>query len=143
MASWQTPKTDWNGDSADGTYTGDYFNATDFNRIKNNLNYLREIAVKIYADFEITEMSPDKSFADYAYADEFNVIEDNLETVNTKTLKKSYGATKHFVENGLFIDATELNRIEKAEQDLCEHFMNQLYGRRTFTMNFGINNSSI
>lgn len=36
--AWQTPKTDWHGatDSA-GNYTGDRFNAADFNRIKTTL----------------------------------------------------------------------------------------------------------
>lgn len=42
--SWSTPKTDWNGETVDGVYTGDRFNAVDFNRIKNNLEYLRELA---------------------------------------------------------------------------------------------------
>ena len=35
--SWSTPKTDWNGETVDGVYPGDRFNAVDFNRIKNNL----------------------------------------------------------------------------------------------------------
>ena len=39
--AWTTPKTDWYGVmSQDGDYTGDYFNATDFNRICGNLPVL-------------------------------------------------------------------------------------------------------
>lgn len=46
-AVWQTPKTDWTGTTtSSGEYVGDRFNATDFNRIKNNLDYLRELAIK-------------------------------------------------------------------------------------------------
>ena len=45
--SWSAPKTDWNGETVDGVYTGDRFNAVDFNRIKNNLEYLRELAIKM------------------------------------------------------------------------------------------------
>ena len=45
--SWSTPKTDWNGETVDGVYTGDRFNAVDFNRIKNNLEYLRELAINM------------------------------------------------------------------------------------------------
>lgn len=41
--AWITPKTDWYGVmSQDGDYTGDYFNATDFNRICGNLTWLRD-----------------------------------------------------------------------------------------------------
>ena len=48
--AWTTPKTDWYGvtNPSDGVYTGDRFNAVDFNRIKNNLTYLRELALKMY-----------------------------------------------------------------------------------------------
>ena len=43
--AWQTPKTDWHGAvDANGVYSGDRFNAADFNRIKNNLTYLRGVA---------------------------------------------------------------------------------------------------
>ena len=47
--AWTTPKTDWYGvtNPSDGVYTGDRFNAVDFNRIKNNLTYLRELALKM------------------------------------------------------------------------------------------------
>jgi len=38
MAEWITPKTDWYGErDEEGVYSGDRFNATDFNRIKNNI----------------------------------------------------------------------------------------------------------
>ena len=51
---WQTPKTDWYGSvDANGHYEGDRFNAVDFNRIKNNLEYLREMAIKMYKEFSI------------------------------------------------------------------------------------------
>ena len=51
---WQTPKTNWYGSvDANGHYEGDRFNAVDFNRIKNNLEYLREMAIKMYKEFSI------------------------------------------------------------------------------------------
>ena len=46
--AWITPKTDWYGEVVDGVYVGDRFNASDYNRIKNNLSYLRELAVQMY-----------------------------------------------------------------------------------------------
>lgn len=63
--SWSTPKTDWNGETVDGVYTGDRFNAVDFNRIKNNLKYLRELAIKMYDEFAIQSVGSDKTVKDY------------------------------------------------------------------------------
>ena len=37
--AWITPKTDWHGEVTDGIYTGDRFNASDYNRIKNNIAF--------------------------------------------------------------------------------------------------------
>ena len=51
---WTTPKTDWQGaTNAEGVYIGDRFNAADFNRIKNNLQYLRDLAIKMYDEFSL------------------------------------------------------------------------------------------
>ena len=75
--SWSTPKTDWNGETVDGVYTGDRFNAVDFNRIKNNLEYLRELAIKMYNEFAIQSVGSDKTVKDYFYADEINALEGN------------------------------------------------------------------
>ena len=63
--SWSTPKTDWNGETVDGVYTGDRFNAVDFNRIKNNLEYLRELAIKMYDEFAIQSVGCEKTVKDY------------------------------------------------------------------------------
>lgn len=57
--AWSTPKTDWNGETVDGVYIGDRFNAVDFNRIKNNLEYLRELAIKMYEEFSMLESGTD------------------------------------------------------------------------------------
>ena len=78
--AWQNPKIDWYGrENPDGTYSGDRFNAADFNRIKNNIQYLRDIAVKMYDNFEIVSLGEDRTASDYFYADEINQIESNLE----------------------------------------------------------------
>lgn len=138
MAEWQTPKTDWYGETVDGVYTGDRFNAVDFNRIKNNLIYLRDLAIKMYKEFDIATVSNDKSYGDYPYADEINTIESNLETINSNTLNRSYGDSRKYNDNGAFIDYTELNRIESAELDLYNRLSNQRDGRRMFTWNFGM-----
>lgn len=136
--AWTTPKTDWYGITVDGVYTGDRFNATDFNRIKNNLAYLRDLAVTMYGEFAITSVSADKTAADYFYADEINKMEQNLVTINAKTLKQSYGAAPTYSDNGKTMDYTELNRLEGAILDLYDKLTNQSNGRRMFEFNLGI-----
>lgn len=137
--AWTTPKTNWNGDSAaDGTYIGDRFNAVDFNRIKNNLDYLRELAIKLYDEFAINALGSDRTPADYFYADEINRLEENLTTFNNKTLRRSYGTAPTYVDNGRTMDFTELNRLESAMLDLYDRLTNQSEGRRMFQWNFGI-----
>lgn len=136
---WQTPKTNWYGAvDANGVYTGDRFNAADFNRIKNNLQELRDLAVRLYDEFDIVSVGADKTVKDYFYADEINQLEANLNTINSKTLKRSYGATPTYMENGNTMDFAELNRLEGAILDLYEKIKNQVEGRRTFQWNFGI-----
>lgn len=137
--AWTTPKTNWNGNSAaDGTYIGDRFNAVDFNRIKNNLDYLRELAIKMYDEFEIQALGSDRTPADYFYADEINQLEENLNTINWNTLRRSYGAAPIYVDNGNTMDFVELNRLESAMLDLYDRLTNQSEGRRMFQWNFGI-----
>lgn len=137
--AWITPKTNWNGDTAaDGTYIGDRFNAVDFNRIKNNLDYLRELAIKLYDEFAINDLGSDRTPADYFYADEINQLEENLTIINNNTLKRHYGTAPTYVNNGRTMDFTELNRLESAILDLYDRLTNQSEGRRKFQWNFGI-----
>lgn len=136
--AWTTPKTDWYGAVVNGVYTGDRFNAVDFNRIKNNLVYLRDLAVKVYEEFSITAVGADKTTADYFYAEEINKMEQNLATINAKTLKMSYGTAPTYTDNGRTMDYAELNRLEGAILDLYDKLTNQYEGRRKFKWNFGM-----
>ena len=106
---WTTPKTDWYGVSEDGVYRGDRFNAVDFNRIKK----------------------------DFFYADEINKLEENLVTITSNTIKRSYGSAPTYVDNGNTMDFEELNRLEGAILDLYNRLTNQSEGRRMLTWNFG------
>ena len=136
--AWSTPKTDWNGETVDGVYIGDRFNAVDFNRIKNNLEYLRELAIKMYEEFSIQSLGSDRTPKDFFYADEINALEDNLKTINNNSLKRSYCNVPVYVDNGNTMDFKELNRLESAILDLYEKLTNEYEGRRMFTWNFGM-----
>lgn len=137
--AWETPKTDWYGATdADGNYAGDRFNAADFNRIKNNLDYLRELAIKLYEEFSLVSLGEERTPVDYFYADEINQLEENLNTVNDNTLQRSYGTAPTYVDNGNVMDYVELNRLEGAILDLYDRLINESEGRRMFTWNFGM-----
>lgn len=136
--SWETPKTDWYGAVVDNVYTGNRFNYTDYNRIKNNLVYLRNLAIKMYDEFSINDVGSDKSVAEYYYAEEINQMEENLEIINSHTLAREYGDTPTYADNGNTPDYTELNRLESAILDLYDRLSNQSEGRRTFEWNFGV-----
>lgn len=111
--SWITPKTDW--------VASDRFNITDYNRIRNNISFLHEEAVKVFGGFNIEDMGEDIStytaMWDYQM---FNAIEDNIDILNEHMLKESYGAKKTYYENGVFINYEELNRIESASLRMYE-----------------------
>ena len=136
---WETPKTDWHYElDSEGLYVGDRFNASDFNRIKNNLEYLRGLAIKMYDDFTIHALGADRTPKDYFYADEINQLEENLNTINSNSIKGAYGFAPSYTANGNIMDFAELNRLEGAILDLYDKLSNQNDGRRTFTWNFGM-----
>lgn len=142
--AWQMPKTDWYGGlDANGKYKGDRFNAADYNRIKNNLIYLRELAITMYEDFSIETVSADKTTADLFYAEEINTMERNLDAINNATIKRNYGTRVTFIANGNTPVYTELNRLESAILDLYDKLHNQHEGRRMFTWNFGMKGGTL
>lgn len=105
--SWQQPKTDWMAD--------DRFNIDDYNRIKENLEYLHEKAQNLYHIFQVEDLGANKAdYSEYFYADEFNAFESNLDTINNNIFSQGIGVKQTFFDNGPFIDWEELNRIESA-----------------------------
>ncbi len=142
--AWSTPKTDWFGSTdSEGVYTGDRFDAVDFNRIKNNLEYLRTLAIKMYDDFSINALGQDREYSDYFYADEINKLEENLVTINEHSLNRSYGTSPTYSDNTPVMDFTELNRLESAILDLYDRLTNQSDGRRMFMWNFGMKGGTL
>ncbi len=104
---WITPKTDW------GQPT-DRLDAPNYNRIKNNLVYLHELAQELYRMFPVGDMGPDKTYSSFYYADEINMLADNLELINTNTYPLDIGEKKVYMQNQTFVGWDDLNRIESA-----------------------------
>lgn len=104
---WQDPKTNWQ--------STDYFNFSDYNRIKNNIAYLRELALELFVDFPYEEMGEDKnSYAQYPYADEFTLMEENLEKIRQNTFAFDKSESKEWYENMLTPNYEDFNRLERA-----------------------------
>ena len=106
--AWIEPKTNWTSSSR--------FNIEDFNRIKNNLIYLHDVALVRVGAFEIESMGEDLFVGEDEYknwvVEDFNAIENNLHTISNKIMDADIGTKKTFYENGLMPDYVELNRIE-------------------------------
>lgn len=130
---WQEPKTDWK--------FGDYFNVTDYNRIKGNLDELKGMSLSLWPDLsyeEYQDMGLDKTYQDISfYADEINRFEENLEIICGKTYSLQIGEKQTFEPNNPFIGAEELNRIETAILRLYDNLKNQYEGRRMLTFMLG------
>lgn len=104
---WTEPKTDW--------VAGDYFNISDYNRIKNNIAYLRELALTVYTNFPFEDMGVDKtSYSQYPYADEFNALENNLESLRQNTFLFDDSEQKEWYENQRTPNYEDFNRLERA-----------------------------
>ena len=106
--AWIEPKTNWTSSSR--------FNIEDFNRIKNNLLYLHDVALVRVGAFEIESMGEDLYVGEDEYknwvVEDFNAIENNLHIISNKIMDADIGTKKTFYENGLMPDYVELNRIE-------------------------------
>lgn len=127
---WTNPKTDW--------VSTDFFNLSDYNRIKNNIDYLREKALELYIDFPFEDMGVDKtSYAQYPYADEFNALEDNLESLRQNTFLFDDSAPKQWYENQRTPNYEDFNRLERACLLFKEGFESQKSMKRRLSFRLG------
>ena len=127
---WTEPKTDW--------VAGDYFNISDYNRIKNNIAYLRELALTVYTNFPFEDMGVDKtSYSQYPYADEFNALENNLESLRQNTFLFDDSEQKEWYENRRTPNYEDFNRLERACLLFKEGFESQKSMKRRLSFRLG------
>ncbi len=68
MSTWVTPKTNW--------VSTDYFNITDYKRIVGNIEYLKDLANKLFNyETKLNSIPAEKQYTSMIYADEINTIE--------------------------------------------------------------------
>ena len=95
----------------------DTFNISDYNRIKNNLQYVYENSQMIFGEYDIIDMGADvESVAVMWDVAVFNAFESNIDTINQHMLNYDLGVKKTFYANGVFITYDELNRLESGTE---------------------------
>lgn len=125
---WIEPKANWSAT--------DYVNTEDYNRIKNNLAELRDMAIRLYPEFSIV-VNPDKAQSDYPYADEINQLEANLDTIRGHTFPFQTGLRRTYYDNQPYIDWQELNRLESACKLIHDNLQGQATGKRRLSYRLG------
>ena len=160
MASHEftTPKTDWTVGTSTTTYNGDRFTYVDFNRIKNNVLYLYELATEIYPInneiatyvanseayaqgggneniyhfFYLYDGETDRALEDFVYADEINYFEERIHFLNATMgeIVPQPEKPNYYYDNGVFINATELNRLENITLALQPTLYHMFINRR-------------
>lgn len=103
--SWLEPKTNWQ--------STDYINIEDFNRIKNNIQYLKTQADSLYPPFDFS-IEEEKTYSDIPYANAWNGLENSLQSIVDNTYDLNIGNKKTYRAYDAYIDYKELNRIESA-----------------------------
>lgn len=127
---WQEPKTDWTAD--------DRLNYQDFNRIKNNLEYLWKEACALYGDFPLDSMGPDMQSVEEPWkVPYFNAFESNVDAINANIFTQDYGIRQRFFENGPFIRYSEINRLENAVLGMKKIIDGTKAGRKRLAFRLG------
>ena len=131
--AWQTPKTNW--------VATDFINYTDYERIRQNIAYLHDLAAELYYKMpSLNPMAEKNSYALYPYASEWNALETNLHRIfNNIVTVRSIGNLMTFYDNGTTPLFSELNRIETATLDMYNTLNGQALGRPmlSFILNGG------
>lgn len=113
---WIPPKTDWKiSYDSEGTYQGDFFEPQDYNRIKNNVNYLRDYVKYMYAvNPEFLDLGEDVFYGSEndLTASWWKKLQDNLEYLNAASVNLSLGDRAIFYSNEAGSLLEELIRVE-------------------------------
>ena len=125
---WQTPKTDW--------VKTDYFNIEDYNRIIGNMEVIHELSAEVNPEFEIDHLL-EKTYSDYLYADEFNVLESNFSAISKGTYPYVPAEAKSYYANQPTPNYEEFNRLESLLLQRYDYLVNQANGRKTLSFVLG------
>lgn len=121
-----TPYTAWTIQyDSEGEYTGDFFNVEDYDRIKQNIEYLREYAYFLYGGFTMRGMVA-VTVESYGYASTIDALDANLEAIAANTFRPpDMLPVKQWRGNQPPPGADDWNRIENTCLLLFEQFERQ------------------
>ena len=121
-----TPYTAWTIQyDSEGEYTGDFFNVEDYDRIKQNIEYLREYAYFLYGGFTMRGMVA-VTVENYGYASTIDALDANLEAIAANTFRPpDMMPVKQWRGNQPPPGADDWNRIENTCLLLFEQFERQ------------------
>ena len=111
---WQTPKTNWKVEFDNtGEYIGDYFEASDYQRIKGNLEYLFDLSDSIGA--HVTRVAiPNITTESFGMASAINALERSLDALVDASYDPGIPDRKTWYGNSAAPLASDLNRIESS-----------------------------
>lgn len=116
--TWAAPKTDWKiAYDENGNYAGDYFEPADYNRIKNNINYLRDLVKQLFDNKpEMYDLGEDVYYGspNELKASWWTMLQDNLEKINKVSVNIDVGQRENYYSNTSGRLLEELIRIESA-----------------------------
>lgn len=104
------PKTDWTAE--------DYFNTTDYERIVGNIIETQDFASSLYSGYDIAEMMENVNYESVPHADTWNVISENIGTINQHTYNLPLEPSEVYVDNGYAPNYQEFNRWESSIERL-------------------------
>ena len=133
---WTEPKTDWK--------SSDKINYEDYNRTKNNIDYLISLGLELYATFPYQDMGDDKNnYASLPYADEFNNLEYNLESMKDYTFAFFNTSRGQWAENQPTPTYIDMNRLESACLALYNGYVSQKEAKHRLSFRLGTRQSDI
>lgn len=141
MPIWISPKTDWKiAYDEQGNYTGDYFEPNDYNRIKNNIAFLRDYAKNLYDNsVDYHDLGEDVFYGskNELKASWWKSLQENLEQVNEASTKLDLGTKAVYQSNeaGYLVD--ELNRIERVCHTMHEMLVSIWENKRRLSFGLG------
>lgn len=117
-----SPKTDWGVKyDENGKYIGDYFEPDDYNRIKNNINYLRDYVNYMFSvNTEFKDLGEDVYYGSQneLKASWWKLLQEDLENINKMSFDINIGVKENYYSNSKGRLVEELNRIEQACQTI-------------------------
>lgn len=103
--AWLIPKTSWK--------STDHFNKEDYNRIADNLRYIKGFAKKfITRVIHFKQMWQKTSYTQFLEPDEVNTFQTNLHAVNNKIGNYDLGEDTEYFRYGATPTHEQWNRIE-------------------------------